>query len=74
VSCSLAIGELESRLDPALFYRAHRRFIVNLRQIGGVSRRGGRLSLVLNGEGTAEIPVSREAAAELRRRLGLSRG
>jgi hypothetical protein len=73
LSCSLAISELQSRLDPDSFVRVHRRFIVNLRQVTGLSRKNGRLSVLLQGEHSAEIPVSREAAADLRRRLGFAR-
>jgi len=67
---ALSLQELESRLDPTRFARVHRRALVNLEhvvrlepnEVGGFAARttGGRV-----------VEVSRMAARELRRRLGL---
>jgi LytTR family transcriptional regulator, CO-responsive transcriptional regulator RcoM len=71
--CNLAIGDLEGRLDPALFMRVHRSHIVNLQRVAQLQRQGSRLMLEL--QGMAEpVPVSRSSAAEVLRRLGLPAG
>ncbi len=71
--CNLAIGDLESRLDPAHFMRVHRSHIVNLRQISQLMRDDGRLALRVQADGEP-IPVSRTSATGLLERLGLPAG
>jgi DNA-binding LytR/AlgR family response regulator len=71
--CNLAIGDLESRLDPEHFVRVHRSHIVNLRAVTQLLRDEGRLSLQLEGDAEA-VPVSRSSQAALLERLGLPAG
>jgi DNA-binding LytR/AlgR family response regulator len=71
--CNLAIGDLETRLDPEHFVRVHRSHIVNLRAVTELIRDDGRLSLRLRGEPDS-VPVSRSSQAEFLARLGLPAG
>lgn len=43
--CNLNIGDLESRLDPQLFLRVHRSYIVNLSHVDEIVRNDGRMTL-----------------------------
>jgi hypothetical protein len=71
--CNLSIGDLQARLDPALFMRVHRCFIVNLQSVSGLGREGSKTVLSLKGGREREpIPVSRNEVARLREALGLS--
>ena len=70
--CNLTIGDLESRLDPNLFLRVHRSYIVNLSQVDEIVRDDGRITLRMMGSTPVEIPVSRSSAARLMEHLGLS--
>jgi DNA-binding LytR/AlgR family response regulator len=71
--CNLSIGDLHARLDPELFMRVHRCFIVNLRNVAALGREGSKTTLSLKGARNREaIPVSRNALARLRLALGLT--
>lgn len=72
--CNLAIGDLESRLDPQLFLRVHRSYIVNLSQVDEIVRDDGRLRLRMMGSSPVDIPVSRASAPHLLEQLGLGDG
>jgi LytTR family transcriptional regulator, CO-responsive transcriptional regulator RcoM len=69
--CNLNIGDLESRLDPQLFLRVHRSYIVNLSQVDEIVRDEGRMTLRMMGSTPVEIPVSRLSAPRLMDQLGL---
>ncbi len=65
-----SLNALESRLDPALFFRANRNVLVNLRAIARIDpwiNDGYRLTL----RDGSTIDVSRRQARELRERLAL---
>lgn len=70
--CNLNIGDLESRLDPQLFLRVHRSYIVNLTHVDEIVRDDGRMTLRMMGPTPVEIPVSRASAPRLLEQLGLS--
>jgi hypothetical protein len=69
--CNLNIGDLESRLDPQLFLRVHRSYIVNLSHVDEIVRDDGRMTLRMMGPTPVEIPVSRSSAPRLMEQLGL---
>ena len=70
--CNLSIGDLEDRLDPELFLRVHRSYIVNLSKANQIRKSDGRVVLeLLDAEGT-EIPVARTSVPKLMERLGLA--
>ena len=69
--CNLNIGDLESRLDPQLFLRVHRSYLVNLAQVDEIVRDDGRMMLRMMGSTPADIPVSRTSAPQLMALLGL---
>ncbi len=68
----LSLQELEERLGPR-FMRVHRRALLNLEQVVRLEPQdtGGYLARTSRGDG---VQVSRQAARELRRMLGLRRG
>jgi hypothetical protein len=70
--CNLNIGDLESRLDPQLFLRVHRSYIVNLSHVDEIVRNDGRMTLRMIGSMPVEIPVSRASAPLLMEQLGLT--
>jgi hypothetical protein len=70
--CNLTIGDLERRLDPTLFMRVHRSYIVNLSHVDEIVRDDGRMTLRMMGTTPVEIPVSRASAPKLMEHLGLS--
>ena len=69
--CNLNIGDIEGRLDPQLFLRVHRSYIVNLSQVDEIVRDEGRMTLRMIGPEPSEIPVSRASAPLLLEHLGL---
>jgi DNA-binding LytR/AlgR family response regulator len=70
--CNLNIGDLEGRLDPSLFLRVHRSYIVNLSQVNEILREDGHMSLRMMGPEPVEIPVSRASTSALLDLLGLA--
>lgn len=70
-SSDLTLSELETRLDPEHFFRAHRKAIVNLDRVVRLERvEGGRLLAVLGD--TVRVEVSRQASKKLREVLGIA--
>ncbi len=65
-----SLATLESRLDPALFFRANRNTLVNIRLVQGVDLSVGE-GYTLTMKDGAEVEVSRRQARELRERLAL---
>lgn len=65
-----SLASLETRLDPALFFRANRNALVNLRMVQAVDLAIGD-GYVLTLRDGAEVEVSRRQARELRERLAL---
>lgn len=70
--CNLNIGDIETRLDPHLFLRVHRSYIINLSQVDEIVRDDGRMMLRIMGPTPIEIPVSRTSAPKLLEQLGLA--
>jgi ABC-2 type transport system ATP-binding protein len=64
------LAELESRLAPSGFFRAHRGYLVNLQHVKEVvPYTRNSFSLILDDAGETEIPLSKSAARELRELL-----
>jgi two-component system LytT family response regulator len=64
----LTLAELEARLDPDRFFRAHRSAIINLARVLRLQRvEGGRLLALLGDE--VRVEVSRQASRRLREKL-----
>jgi DNA-binding LytR/AlgR family response regulator len=70
--CNLNIGDIEGRLDPQVFLRVHRSYIVNLSQVDEIVRDEGRMTLRMMGAVPVDIPVSRSSAPVLMRQLGIA--
>jgi DNA-binding LytR/AlgR family response regulator len=67
---SYSLKALEERLDPRSFFRCHRRYIVNLEQVGEiVSLPSNMYELRLRDERKTVLPLSRRQTRELRKRL-----
>lgn len=69
--CTLALADLERRLDPAIFFRPHRSFLVNLRHVGAFRRRDTAAELVLDRPAGRVVPVSRGRVQTLRELLAV---
>ncbi|MFD2370739.1 LytR/AlgR family response regulator transcription factor [Brevibacillus sp. GCM10020057] len=70
-STSFTLQELESRLSPKQFFRTHRAYIVNLTKTAElVPWFKGSIHLVMQDCRQTEVPVSRNVAKELKKRLG----
>jgi len=69
--CSLSLSELEARLDPQMFLRVHRSYIVNLRHARSFERRNDQGLIRLAGRAAPSVPVSRRNVPKLRTALGL---
>jgi DNA-binding LytR/AlgR family response regulator len=67
---NFTLRELEDRLDPELFFRAHKASLVNMRQVKEiVPWFGGRYKLIMRDQAGSEVPVSRAQARALRAKL-----
>jgi len=68
---NFTLRELEERLDPAQFFRAHKSALVNLAHVREiVPTLGGRWALVMHDEAKSHVALSRTQARTLRARLG----
>ena len=69
---TMSLANLEIRLEPAGFFRIHRRYLVNLSRVKEVvPMYGGTLLLTLTDENATQIPVSRRRVPALKKALGL---
>lgn len=67
---NFTLKELEERLDPENFFRAHKSRLVNLKQVRSiVPWFGGRFKLVMKNLANSEVELSRAQARILRRRM-----
>jgi len=67
---NFTLKELEERLDPEVFFRAHKSRLVNLTHVRAiVPWFGGRFKLVMRDQKGSEVELSRAQARELRARM-----
>ena len=67
---SYSLKALEERLDPRLFFRCHRSYLVNLAHVGEIiSLPSNMYELRLRDERKTVLPLSRRQTRELRKRL-----
>lgn len=67
---NFTLKELEERLDPQVFFRAHKSRLVNLKQVRAiVPWFGGRYKLVMRDQKGSEVELSRSQTRELRARM-----
>lgn len=65
------LKELENRVNPAIFFRSHRCYLVNLHKVKEiVPFFNGTYNLVVDDKENSEVPVSRLQARRLRKILG----
>lgn len=69
-STDMTLADLEVRLDPDHFFRAHRKAIVNLDRVVRLERLEGGRYLAVIGDGV-RVEVSRQASKRLRDQLSL---
>lgn len=66
------LKELESRLNPAIFFRTHRCYLVNLHKVKEIIPFfNGTYTLIVEDNEKGEVPVSRAQAKKLRKILGM---
>lgn len=71
ITTHLTLSELEERLARSGFFRAHRSYLVNLQHIREViAYTRNSYTLILDGVARVEIPLSKNAARDLRELLG----
>jgi len=67
---NFTLKDLEERLDPEVFFRAHKSRLVNLHHMKAiVPWFGGRFKLVMRNPAASEVELSRAQARVLRRRM-----
>jgi len=67
---NFTLKELEERLDPEIFFRAHKSRLVNLKHVRAIAPWfGGRFKLVMRDQKGSEVELSRAQARELRARM-----
>jgi two-component system LytT family response regulator/two-component system response regulator LytT len=67
---NFTLKDLEERLDPEVFFRAHKSRLVNLKHVRAVVPWfGGRFKLVMRDQAGSEVELSRSQARILRRRM-----
>ncbi|HBC93844.1 MAG TPA: DNA-binding response regulator [Pelotomaculum sp.] len=66
------LKELEARLNPNVFFRTHRCYLVNLHKVKEIMPFfNGTYNLTVEDQETSEVPVSRAQAKKLKKILGL---
>jgi NO-binding membrane sensor protein with MHYT domain len=68
--CNQSISALETMLDPAVFFRVHRSYIVRLSRVSRVKRTGEAAIAELGEPVRCSIPVARAQYRQVRERLG----
>lgn len=70
-SISMTLEELESQLNPKIFFRVNRQYIVNIDAVSGLKTYfGGKLRVMLSYYKNIEVMCSRDRASQLKDWLG----
>ena len=69
--CSFSLTKLLEILDPNIFLRVHRSYVINFNYAEAFERVDDHGTLVLNSKVNQTVPVSRSKVAELRKTLGI---
>ncbi|MBB6499663.1 LytR/AlgR family response regulator transcription factor [Pedobacter cryoconitis] len=65
---SYAMDELEEQLDPAVFFRVNRQYLISIRSLESIHNYfNGKLKLLLNPPATADIHISKEKAGQFKK-------
>ncbi|PWR21009.1 MHYT domain-containing protein [Zavarzinia compransoris] len=72
--CQSAISEIEAQLDPVLFMRVHRSYIVSIGRVEAVRRAGDGGIAEIGAPSAQSIPVARGRLSAVRKRLSESHG
>lgn len=70
--CNLSLSDLEVRLNPGQFMRAHRSHIISLHHVYSVEREGEQYQVVLDTKDKEAVPVSRNHVAEIKGYFGFT--
>jgi LytTR family transcriptional regulator, CO-responsive transcriptional regulator RcoM len=71
--CNLSLADLEERLDLDKFLRTHRSYFINLHHARTVERENESYIVVMDGQSSPRVPVSRSRVQALKVALGLGR-
>lgn len=72
--CQNAISEVEALLDPMLFMRVHRSYIVSIGRVGALRRSGDGGMAEIGPPSAQSIPVARGRLSAVRKRMSESHG
>ena len=65
-----ALDDVEELLDPALFFRVNRQYIIHVQSVGKIKTTHKGLTIILKQPLNTELDISREKAAAFRKWLG----
>lgn len=67
---SYTMDELEEQLDPAIFFRANRQYLINIKSLESIHNYfNGKLKLILVPAAAADIHISKEKASQFKKWL-----
>ncbi|QNK62718.1 response regulator transcription factor [Pedobacter sp. PAMC26386] len=67
---SYTMDELEEQLDPAIFFRANRQYLINIKSLESIHNYfNGKLKLILSPAAEADIHISKEKASQFKKWL-----
>lgn len=67
---SYTMDELEEQLDPAVFFRANRQYLINIKSLESIHNYfNGKLKLMLVPPAAADIHISKEKASQFKKWL-----
>ncbi len=70
--CPLSISKLEKKLDPSLFVKTHRSYLVNRTKVTGFKRDGDKGICIINANEEIEVPISRSLLTKIRKEFNFT--